>query len=130
MAMSHHRPAVLVGLKLLQVAEKAHDGLLVGKGEYGHALVDGAGVAGLYILAADHEVNGTTKNVGYLPGGSKRYPALGTLDGTLVAGIGGAGDVKDFREVLCRAVAGLAAQALKRPLADARTCGIWRCGNR
>lgn len=128
--MSHHRPAGLVGLKLLQVAEKAHDGLLVGKGEYGHALVDGTGVAGVYVLAADHEVNGATKSVSYLPGSSKRYPTLRTLNGTLVASISGAGDVEDFREVLRGAIAGLAAQALKRPLADARTCGIWRCGNR
>lgn len=123
--MSPHLLAGLGGLEALEVVEEAHEHGLVGERERCRALVDGAGVVGVDVLAVDHEVDGAAERVGYLPGRGQRDAALGALDGSLVAGVGGARDAQNLREVLGGAVAVLAAQELERPLADAGACGIW-----
>ena len=75
--------------------------------------LDSSGLGPVNVLASDHEVNRATERVGYLPGGRQRDAAVGTVAGTLVAGVGGRGNAERFCEVLGRTVTRFAAEPLQ-----------------
>lgn len=84
------------------------------------------GSRGVDVLAADHEVDGAAQLVRDLPRRWQRDAAVGAVAGALVAGVGGAGNAERLGEVLRRAEARLAAEALQCSFAaDAARRGMY-----